>query len=241
MKKRIVNAIGVCAIGLAAPQIVQAQGTTYLSNLNLTPTGSNPVGSDSWLAAGVYTGNNTGGYTLNSVQLALTGASGNPSGFSVMLYANDGNPFGENPGSSLGTLTGSLNPVSGGVYTFTADSSITLLPSTQYYIVLTAGTSIASGAYSWNYTGTSSYQPGDSWVASVTLSSNNGSVGSWYRLGANAIYDFSQFAITATPVPEPSPKTLLGLGSILLLGFGRWKAKAVNEKAEKAYRQCWKP
>ena len=52
--------------------------------------------------------NNGGGYSLNSIQLGMADASGNPSGFTVMLYAQDYNHFGGIvPGSSLATLNGS--------------------------------------------------------------------------------------------------------------------------------------
>jgi hypothetical protein len=62
--------------------------TAYLSNLGQSSTGSLAVGSDSWLAASFGTGTNEGGYELNSIQLAMTDASGNPSGFTVMIYTN---------------------------------------------------------------------------------------------------------------------------------------------------------
>jgi len=95
--------------------------------------------------------------------------------------------------------------------------------------VLTTGATIVNGAYYWSFTSTSSYQPGDSWVASVTLSSSDGSSSSWTRLGSYPLYDFSQFSLNATPVPEPSvSEMLLSFGGILLLGFGRWKTKAVQ-------------
>ena len=67
--------------------VVQAQGTmTYLSSLSQSSTGSDPVGSDSWLAAIVWNGNNPGGYSLDSIQLGMADASGFPSNFTVMLY-----------------------------------------------------------------------------------------------------------------------------------------------------------
>src|ERR1035438_4209949 len=143
MKKIIIMFL----VGLVATKIVEAQGTTYLSNLGDSSTGSSSIGSDSWLAADVSTGNNIGGYTFNSIQLALTDASDNPSGFTVMVYGQDNSVHGSIlPGSSLGTLTGSLSPVTGGIYTYTTASSLTLLPRTDYFIVLTAGTAIANGA-----------------------------------------------------------------------------------------------
>ena len=173
--KAIIGGIIVFAVALA-PQIVQAQGTmTYLSNLNQASAGSLAVGSDSWLAAGFGTGNNANGYVLNSIQLGMTDASGNPSNFTVMIYANAG-PTGIFPGSSLGTLDGSLNPATGGIFTYTPASNLTLSPSTFYYIVLTAGTTVANGAYDWSYAGANSYNPSGGWFSLGGIwTSSNGS------------------------------------------------------------------
>jgi len=60
------------------------------------------------------------------------------------------NPGGEFPGSSLGSLNGSFNPVTGSAYAYTPTSDLTLLPNNFYFIVLTAGTTIANGAYEWS-------------------------------------------------------------------------------------------
>src|ERR1022692_2933980 len=110
--------ISMFVVGLLAQQIAVAQGTTtYLSNLGQASAGSRAVGSDSWLAAAFMAGANAGGYVLNSVQLALTDASGNPTGFRVMIYNNGAEPSGVSPGTNLCTLNGSLDPVPAGVYT----------------------------------------------------------------------------------------------------------------------------
>src|ERR1041384_3547059 len=114
MKKLIISGLTVLAVALSVPQITQAQGTTYLSNLGGTPVNSAAVGSDSWLAASFYTGNNPGGYFLDSFQLRMNDASNSPSGFAVMLYTT-----GLFPRSSLGSLSGSPNPSTAGIYTYT--------------------------------------------------------------------------------------------------------------------------
>jgi hypothetical protein len=209
--KTLISNIILLAVALLTPLLTQAQGTIYLSNLEQASTGSVTIGSDSWLAALFLTGNNAAGYALNSVQLALTDATGNPSGFTAMIYSaiiGDG----INPGSSLGTLDGSLNPATVNIYTYTDDSNIILSPSTHYFIVLTAGTTIANGAYEWSLAGTDSYNPSGHWrviqgVSSDVFQSSDGL--SWNSLSAT----YPQFAITATPVPEPSPSLLLLLGS----------------------------
>ena len=69
MKNLIINGVIVLVFGFLAPQITQAQGTIYLSNLDQPSTGSLAVGSDSWIGVPFLTGNNVGGYVLNSFQL----------------------------------------------------------------------------------------------------------------------------------------------------------------------------
>ena len=119
---------------------------------------------------------NAGGYSLDSIQLGMADASGTPSNFMVMLYTAyiGGATI---PGSSLGTLDGSLNPTTAGIYTFTTASNLMLSPNTIYFIVLTAGTTVANGAYEWNYENTSSYNPSDNWgggVSSIPVTAHRG-------------------------------------------------------------------
>lgn len=219
MTTRVKKLIITFTVGLLTQGVLQAQGTvTYLSNLGQTPTGNDPVGSDSWLATDIFAGNNIGGYVLNSVQLGMTDASGNPSGFTLMIYSATFG-VGISPGSSLATLNGSANPSTTGIYTYTSDSRLTLSPGTDYFIVLTAGTTVANGSYEWNLTIPNVLIGNGSWKAGGIFHSADGS--NWnYNSGA------LQFSITATPVPEPSTEVLLGLGGILLLGLERWKARA---------------
>lgn len=206
MKKLIIIFMG----GLLAQQIIQAQGTLYLSNLGQPSTSSLNVGSNSLQAVGFFTGTNTSGYLLDSIQLAMTNATGNSSGFTVMVYTQSGNPAGASPGSSLDTLDGSLNPTTGGTYIYTATSNLILSPSTDYFIVLAAGTAIVNGAYEWSQAGTYSYNPIENWGAGTVWNSVDGS-----HWNGNTFLN-PEFAITATPIPEPSSEILLGLGGLLL-------------------------
>jgi hypothetical protein len=224
MKKLTSSSVIVFTVALLAPQIAPAQGEmTYLSNLAQPSTGSHAVGSNSWLAMEFHTGNNTGGYLLDSIQFALTDASGNPSNFTAMIYTEVGFT-GDFPGSSLGTLDGSLNPASSGVYTYTDDSNITLSPNAIYYIVLTAGTAVANGAYEWSLTSSASYNPNGGWGWFQPYNPSHSSDGlNWYGyLNTNP-----QFAINATAVPEPSSEILLGLGGVFF-GLVRWQAKSIQ-------------
>jgi hypothetical protein len=205
---------------LFASKNIHAQGTmTYLSNLDQPPDGTNAVGSDSWLAEMFRTGTNSSGYMLDSIQLELANASGTPSNFTVMLYsALIGGP-GINPGTNLDTLNGSLNPVFGGTFTYTPTSNLALSPNTLYYVVLTAGTPVANGAYQWNSMNTASYNPNDNWGGGLTFISADGS--SWARLGSNPYYDYSQFAINATAIPEPGVLGLFALSGLAFLWHRR--------------------
>jgi hypothetical protein len=211
------SSIIMFVVGLLAQQIAQAQGTTYVSNLGQPSAGTLSVGSNSWVAAAFRPGINAGGYVLDSVQLALADASGSPTGFTVMLYAT--NPGSTAPFSYLATLNGSLDPVAAGVYTFTPASTLTLLSYVFYDIVLTAETPIAVGAYEWSFAATSSYNPSGGWTTggSAVTSGN----GSFWIVSAGA---YAQFAISATPVPEPSTLTLLALGG----GFLLWRRRKVK-------------
>lgn len=219
MKKQIIIGIIVLAGGLLPPQITQAQGTAYISNLGQPSASSAPVGSDSWLAMSFATGINAGGYQLNSIQLGMTNATGNPSGFTVMLYSAI--VSGEaSPGSSLGTLNGSLNPVTGGIFTYSPASNLTLSPNTPYFIVLTAGTTVANGAYEWSNTSffPSTYNLRGGWQAPLgtirvdNYQSSNGS--SW-----GVFSSYPEFAVNATAVPEPGLCGLLGLGGLCFFWF----------------------
>jgi hypothetical protein len=206
--------ITISGIGLFLPIMAQAQGTLYFSSLGQTPTGSAAIGSDSWIAQGFGTGTNTGGYILNSVQLLMDGASGGPNGFAISIYTKSGN----SPQNNLGNLVGS-DPLTGGVYSYTA-SGITLSPSTAYYILVTSATPVAQGSYNWS-------------SANVLAPLNNGWAGGLYDYstdGATWNYfrdQFFQFAIYATPIPEPATCALFGLGSLAFL-WHRRKSKAVG-------------
>lgn len=139
MKKTII----IFALGLLAQQITRAQGTVYLSNLGQGFGSDIGVGSNSWLTSSFQTGPSAGGYALNSLQLEMGNAFGNPSGFTALIYAANA---GLNPGSMIGTLSGPSDPATDGIYTYTDEANITLMPNSFYYIVLTAETPFVSGA-----------------------------------------------------------------------------------------------
>ena len=202
-------------------QIAAAQGTTYISNLGQPTIGSGNVGNDSWLAQPFTTGTNSAGYALNSVQLLMNAASGTPGGFTVSIYSSPGNGA---PGTSLGGLTGS-DPAAGGPFSYTA-SGLTLSPSTYYFVLVTATTPIAGGAYKWSAAdsfGRIITAPGDPWtIPDFYYSSANGL--SWTF---NPRQNIFQFAINATSVPEPGVSAVLGFGGLYLLWFRRASIRQV--------------
>jgi len=104
MKNIVISGVIVLVVALLTPQIVQAQGTIYLSNLGQPSAGSLAVGSDSWQAAIFTTGTNADGYVLNSIQLAMTDAFGTPNGFTVMLCGVGNQPGGPVPEAASALL-----------------------------------------------------------------------------------------------------------------------------------------
>lgn len=220
MKNIVLGSVAALATALLSPHAAQAQGTTlYLSSLSQTYTGSAAVGSDSWLTDRFSTGSNPGGYTLDSVQLGMADASANPSGFAAMLYSSTGLPAGIFPGSNLGTLLGPASPSIAGVYSYTPAASLRLSPGTDYFVVLTAATAVASGAFNW---GLSAYPPttaGAGWgEGNGVFRSANGASG-WSAAGP--YLGTAQFAIYATAIPEPGALSLALLGGLLLLRYRR--------------------
>jgi hypothetical protein len=206
-------------------QATQAQGILYLSNLGQTPTGNNPVGDHWQVASEVFTGNNANGYLLDAVELEMADASGTPNGFTVMLYSAHSNvptAGGFSPGSSLGTLTGSDNPSTAGIYSYSPVSSLTLSPNTYYFIVLTAGTSVENETYEWSVTDPNSYNPTDNWGAGGVWFTRSPTGSGWSYNSSDA----PEFALTATAIPEPSALSLLLLGGGVFLYVRTRKQRA---------------
>jgi hypothetical protein len=219
---------GVIAFAsILAPQFIRAQGTmTYLSNLDQASAGSLAVGSNSWVAFGFQTGSDASGYVLNSVQMPMTDVSGNPSGFTVFLYSAalfPGAGIVWAPGGEIGTINNSLSPTTGGIYTFTAISNLTLAPNGKYFIVLTSGTGVGDGAYELSYTAATNDILRNGWVGygGVWTSTN----GALHLPPFGLTYDnLAQFALNATAIPEPGVLGLLSLGGFAFL----WHRRKAN-------------
>jgi hypothetical protein len=212
MKRAFFSALLLAANALALS--ADAQGTLYVSNLGQTQTGSSPIASDAWIAQLIITGTNSGGYVLNSVQLLMDPSSGSPGGFTVSIYSS----LSGVPNNSLGAFSGA-DPVAGGILTYTS-SGYALSPDTPYFIVLTASTPAAEGAYDWSANNLREITGNDMWqIIDTYWSSSDGA--SWTdHIRSNAF----QLALYATPAPEPGALGLLALGG-MVIGLKRWNEK----------------
>jgi hypothetical protein len=194
-------------VWLFAIVAVHAQGTLYTSNLEEPSGGGAAVGSDSWYAAGFFTGNSPQGYLFNSIHLSMEMPLGSPNGLSVSLYeANLDGWFG--PGKLLGTLNGP-DPSAAGVFVYTAQN-VRLSGSASYFVAAAGNNPTASGAFVCSTAATRGHTSQDGWgIHSGYYYSDDGLT--WYFTRAVGAL---QFEIYASPIPEPSVVALglLGLG-----------------------------
>lgn len=206
MQKQILTLVSVVVFLL--PVMATAQGTLQVSNLGQTPTGSAAIGGDAWIAQSfdVYSGT----YTLDSVQLLMNPASGNPGSFTVSIYTS----IGAVPSTQLGSLSGSSNPSSSGIYPYTA-SGITISPGPLYYVVVTAATPMEQGSYNWS--AAHDFTQNGSWyINDIYFASSDGST--WTPYVRQNVF---QMAIYATAVPEPSTLALAAFGLACLCFWRR--------------------
>ena len=211
LKKALLSLIAVNSTISAIPAFSQGS-INYLSNLGLPSSGSVPVGANGWYAADFSTGTNGGGYSLDSIQLAMTDPSGNPGGFTVTIYTGIDAHGGIFPGTGVAALSGSGNPATSGLYTYVPLSSLTLLPNMEYFVVVSAATDIASGSYSWSVANTGS--PGYNtyhWGGEIFFAQSSDGVNWNYTSGT-----YGQFSLDATPTPEPGGVFLLAMGGLLI-------------------------
>jgi hypothetical protein len=193
--------------------LVQAQGNIFLSNLNEPSDLGVSVGSSRWLAISFVTGVASSGYTLNSIQVEISGVGGDPGSYGVMLYGDNGGQ----PGGSLGALPG-LTPTGPGVYTYTS-SSMPLSPLTTYWIV--AKWENSSADVFWSIPTSGAYTSTEGWMMNTASSFTSTDNSSWDNYSGS----YLNFAVNATAVPEPSALTLSGLvfGLLTLANIGRFR------------------
>jgi hypothetical protein len=210
--KEIIIVIG-CAAGIFTLQLANAQGVvTFVDNTGQTVAGNNAVGQP---GAGprvdveFQTGPNALGYTLDSVSILMASAGNNT--FAAQLGI-----LGPDDATGLFTpisLLGSDAPVNAGLYTIPVPQ-VTLAPNTDYWLMLL---NKGIGSFQWSYTSTTAGITEDGW----SITGNTGPVGS-------SPVGVPIFAVSATPVPEPSPTAFLAIGVLALLG----RTRLVRDLAE---------
>ncbi|HVU26591.1 MAG TPA: choice-of-anchor R domain-containing protein [Verrucomicrobiae bacterium] len=214
MKKKLV----IMLVALLALISAQAQGVIYLSNLDEPANGSVAVTVSPGIFAPFTTGANPEGYLLDSVQLLMDDSESSV-GFSIGIFGISSDPV-PTPGAELGALNGSSNPSTAGIYIYTT-SGITLLPDTVYFIGART-----RGTFYWSLANSASYTSNDNWDYPLLIEGFP-SYGFYYDGdGVTPIPYPLQFAISATPIPEPQIYALLGL-SLAYIGFRRFRRSIV--------------
>ena len=116
------------AVTVPVAALVSNVGQTAAGNANVTATQSQ--------GQGFTTGSDSGGYTLGSVELAVSSFSGTASDITVSIYSESS----DDPGTVVHTLTTPAS-ISAAVTTFTAPSGTTLAAGTTYYVVISTTSS----------------------------------------------------------------------------------------------------
>lgn len=177
-----------------------SQGTIYLSNLGEAGAGFSVGGGSQSFATGL----SSNGFALNSVTLVMGAMLDNASNFAVSIFDDNAGT----PGNLLGLLNGNSDPRTAGEYAYT-NSSLILASSTTYWIVASCDSSSSNppimppGGYTWQETLSQYTLAGGGWCAGI---GNTGFTGATF-----------QFAVNATPVPEPLTCALLGVAAFLFL------------------------
>ena len=115
---------------------VAAGETALVSNVGQTAAGNANVTATQSQGQGFTTGSDSGGYTLGSVELAVSSFSGTASDITVSIYSESSG----DPGTVVHTLTTPAS-ISTPVTTFTAPSGTTLAAGTTYYVVISTTSS----------------------------------------------------------------------------------------------------
>ena len=141
------------------------------------------------------TGSNTGGYTLDSVDISFHTKANNPTNLEVTLHGASGsNP---NTSTSLATLSGNSSP-SSGTHTFTCSGSgCNLSASTTYFVLLKAPNSSGGNYYNVETTtaGDTQQPSGNGW--SFANEARGKLAGTWYT----AVGSGGAFKMKVSAVP----------------------------------------
>ncbi len=163
------------SLTIAATAAVTVPVAALVSNVGQTATGNANVTASQSQGQGFTTGSDSGGYTLGSLELAVSSFSGTASDITVRIYSESSG----DPGTGVHTLTTPAS-ISTPVTTFTAPSGTTLAAGTTYYVVIsTTGSGITlgrtnataedtGGASGWSIADDRRYFGGSTWVTTTS-------------------------------------------------------------------------
>ncbi|HVV00055.1 MAG TPA: hypothetical protein VHH88_01755 [Verrucomicrobiae bacterium] len=206
MVKKILLLIFACA-GCAS--IGSGQGSIrYLSNITNEFGGEMFFGSDHWIGQSFETGTNAFGYTLDFFAMEGLGAPGSSSS----IYADRSGI----PGSNLGGI------------------GISLLPSTTYWIVVTADVAAPTAPANYNfvdYAADATFYSQDNWMVdteTATFATSNDGL-SWIAYGAQSSHGPFKFGISATAIPEPGIISLTFFLGLFVMAT-RWNSSPTSSR-----------
>lgn len=178
--------------------------TEYASNMENPKDNGLYLSENRWLARSFTTGDNAEGYELDHLSVHADNPATPDANFSLFLASDTAGT----PGSSLKTFS------PGPGYQWVPDSNLSLAASTTYWITLSSTSAFLGPGtnYSWRFSSLSTLETlVDGWTIGTSVESEN--------LGATWIDDTNNylFAVTATPIPEPSTYAAI-FGALALLG-----------------------
>lgn len=152
---------------------------------------------------------------FNSVTLSMDAIFGGD-GFGVQLWSNSGGA----PGVSLLTLTGSTNPNTTALYTYTAPAPYALTTGTTYWIVTGALHDGENRYFNWVVTTGNGETGLPGWTiadSAIFREVHGGSPDPWLSFDPYS----GKMSLDVTAVPEPSALAFCGMAGAGLLGFRR--------------------
>jgi hypothetical protein len=229
MRAYIALPVFLCALGLGpAKASTVFDSLSYLLSNSYTGAGTGFHVTNTNTYGAEFLSNSVQQY-LNLVEVAVVAISANQSDtISAYLYSNTGTGTSSKPNTQLFQIGTAQSPgtTSDTTLTFTATpNSITLQPSTEYWIVLhdngvnghyvdwltVAGTSHTTGASGQYFDSHSSTFPGGTW-ATATDNGHNGS---------GAVFAMEVTTTDVSSTPEPISMMLVGAPLVGLAVFAR--------------------
>lgn len=198
--------IAVLGSGLTS-QLASAQGVVNFSNTNAVSISSQAVG-DEQMNLFFTTGNNAGGYTLNSFALLLA----NPNAAGVQTYANLDLTYGDILNAFSGNSANHVVSATGGYDVFTPDSvdadTSFLAANTTYEMVffwfggnplnISSTDTLPTSTDGWSYGG-----------ATFPFDSS-------YVFNGSPVFAITATPVTAVPEPNITPLLIMGLAAIFI-------------------------